>query len=215
MFFSLLMIIFAAAMTDKIKFLERVTPLFWRYGAKSLTMDEIAREFSISKKTLYQSYPNKEALLQEVLDYTLESIVQRVQGAKDRYSNPIEAMLNSYQNMEVLMTENSNVFVQQLSKYYDKILEKHKVTVYEKLLPVFENNVLRGQEMNFYRNDLNVKIYFKFLLQLFFSVEDSPLFSEERNSEQLLCINIVDFYLNSILTETGRQNYNELKTKYE
>lgn len=202
-------------MNDKKQFLKQVAPLFWKYGAKSLTMDEIAREFSVSKKTLYQSYPNKESLLQDVLDHTLQEIVQQVQAAKDRYSNPIEAMLNSYQNMEVLMTENSNVFVQQLSKYYDKILEKHKVTTYQKLLPVFENNVLRGQEMGLYRDRLNVKIYFKFLLQLFFSVEDSPLFSEERDREEVLCISIVDFYLNSILTEEGRQNYNELKTKYE
>lgn len=202
-------------MNDKKEFLKQVTPLFWKYGAKSLTMDEIAKEFSISKKTLYQSYPNKEALLQDVLEHTLDNIVQQVQTAKDRFNNPIEALLNSYENMEILMTENSNVFVQQLSKYYDKILERHKVAIYQKLLPVFENNVFRGQEMRLYRENINTKIYFKFLLQLFFSVEDSPLFCEERNSEELLCSNIVDFYLNSILTEAGLQNYNELKIKYE
>ncbi len=37
-------------------FLKKVSDLFYLHGAKSLTMDEIAREFSMSKKTLYQQY---------------------------------------------------------------------------------------------------------------------------------------------------------------
>lgn len=202
-------------MNDKDIFLKKVTPIFWKFGAKTLTMDEIAREFSISKKTLYQSYPNKETLLRDVLDFTLDAIVEQIKNSKTQYENPIEAILNSHSNMEFIMSESSNVFVLQLRKYYDKILEEHKNSVYEKLLPVFEKNISRGREMGLYREEFNDKIYFKFLLQLFFSVEDSPLFGEERQSEAILCINIVDFYLNSILTEKGRDNYKELKTKYE
>ena len=45
--------------------LDRLFDIFRTHGAKTLTMDDIAREFCISKKTLYQKYKNKEELLTE------------------------------------------------------------------------------------------------------------------------------------------------------
>ncbi|HAI79685.1 MAG TPA: TetR/AcrR family transcriptional regulator, partial [Chryseobacterium sp.] len=54
------------------KFLEKVVELFIDNGAKTLTMDDIAKEFGMSKKTLYQKYANKEALLEDVLAFKLE-----------------------------------------------------------------------------------------------------------------------------------------------
>jgi AcrR family transcriptional regulator len=50
-------------MDDKKCFLEKLFKLFQVYGAKTLTMDDIAKEFSISKKTLYQKYSHKEDLI--------------------------------------------------------------------------------------------------------------------------------------------------------
>ena len=202
-------------MNDRQAFLQKIIPLFWKFGAKTLTMDEVAREFSVSKKTLYQSYPNKEMLLRDVLDHTLETIVSQIEAAKKLYDNPIEAFLKALPDMEFFMSETDNIFIMQMAKYYPKLLDEYKVTNYERLVDVFSQNVRRGWKLGYYRRDFDEKIYFKFLLQLFFSVEDSPLFSEERNSEDVLCINIVDFYLNSILTEEGRKIYQELKKEYE
>ena len=46
-------------MEEKTNFLSKATQLFIENGAKFVTMDEIAKEFGISKKTLYQKYKNK------------------------------------------------------------------------------------------------------------------------------------------------------------
>ena len=47
-------------MVKDIELLEKVADLFIYYGAKTVTMDDIAQELKISKKTLYQKYKNKE-----------------------------------------------------------------------------------------------------------------------------------------------------------
>ncbi len=49
--------------------LDRLFDMFRTHGAKTPTMDDIAREFSISKKTLYQKYSHKENLICDVLDF--------------------------------------------------------------------------------------------------------------------------------------------------
>jgi AcrR family transcriptional regulator len=56
-------------MEDKNFFLNKLLSMFRIYGAKTLSMDDIAKEFSISKKTLYQKYKNKEDLIHEVLEF--------------------------------------------------------------------------------------------------------------------------------------------------
>ena len=46
-------------MDEKTFFLSKASELFIENGAKTLTMDDVAKEFGISKKTLYQKYKNK------------------------------------------------------------------------------------------------------------------------------------------------------------
>ena len=55
-------------MDDKKYFLEKLFEMFHIYGVKTLTMDDIAKEFSISKKTLYQKYSHKEIKIILIID---------------------------------------------------------------------------------------------------------------------------------------------------
>ena len=82
------------------EFLHKVSELFIENGAKTLTMDEIAREFSISKKTLYQKYANKEALLEDVLKYNLENIIEKIAELDVKIVNAIERMFCRDEHIE-------------------------------------------------------------------------------------------------------------------
>jgi AcrR family transcriptional regulator len=53
-------------MTDKIM-TDKIGQLFKKYGIKSITMDDIARELGMSKKTLYQLVSEKNELVDIVL----------------------------------------------------------------------------------------------------------------------------------------------------
>ncbi|MBZ0243218.1 MAG: TetR/AcrR family transcriptional regulator, partial [Bacteroidales bacterium] len=48
--------------------IARAAEIFSRYGIKSITMDELARQMSVSKKTLYQYFTDKNELVEKVLD---------------------------------------------------------------------------------------------------------------------------------------------------
>ena len=47
--------------------LEKVLPLIFKYGVRSLTMDDIASNLGISKKTLYQHFENKADLIEKIM----------------------------------------------------------------------------------------------------------------------------------------------------
>lgn len=52
--------------------LNSAKSLFARYGERSVSMDDIARESSISKKTIYQHFSNKESLLLTIVETVIE-----------------------------------------------------------------------------------------------------------------------------------------------
>jgi AcrR family transcriptional regulator len=51
----------------KERIIKSALNLFWRYGIKSVTMDDIAKDLGISKRTIYQHYSDKEAILALVI----------------------------------------------------------------------------------------------------------------------------------------------------
>lgn len=200
-------------MEDKIIFLSKVSELFYLHGAKSLTMDEIAREFSMSKKTLYQHYKNKEELIGEVLDFILNEIVEKLSLEQIVDVNPISNMFCRQKDMEEFSNSNRSLFIRQLQKYYPTVFENHLVEMDKKLSVIIINNIEKGRELGLYRKDFDAIFYSKLLLHLFISVESSVLFDFENTEDHRLNDKneIMKFFLYSIASEKGAgilNNYN-------
>ena len=71
--------------TSRVELRERIilaaVELFTTNGIKSITMDEIAASLGISKRTLYEVFPDKETLLEEcILKSQKENGVCRTNG---------------------------------------------------------------------------------------------------------------------------------------
>lgn len=213
MFFKFLFIFLRLVIMDRHQlFLEKVTRLFFMYGAKSLTMDDIARKFSMSKKTLYQYYKTKEDIINEVLNYLLDRILEKLNAEMQKGGTAVSLLVYSTDNMSDFIIEHRNVFVMQMIKYYPELLREHQLKIFERVVVFLEVNIRQGREEGHYRENFDEDVYVRLFMQLFFSVDDSPLFENAADST-VLCGNIIDFYLNSILTEKGREILKELKEK--
>ncbi|MDY3521627.1 TetR/AcrR family transcriptional regulator [Riemerella anatipestifer] len=198
-------------MEDRIIFLKKVSELFVQNGAKSLTMDDIAKAFSISKKTLYQNYKNKEVLLEEVLDFLLKQLLEQLKAEEEKSLNPIEKMLLRETKIEQISENNRTVFVRQLIKYYPEIYNIHIVNVYKGIYEILKHNVIKGREQGLYEKDFDIETYAKYFLELMFAFDSSPLFEEEQKiGRSNYCQGVVRFYLNAIVTPKGKEFLNQL-----
>lgn len=201
-------------MQEKNCFLDKLLNLFKVYGAKTLTMDDIAKEFSMSKKTLYQKYKNKEDLLHEVLEHISDKAIEEVMKVKSQFTCPIEMLLVSGTRIDDVTTQEKNAFVLQLLKYYPDIFHEHQKTISIKITEILKLNFNRGVNIGYYRTDIPIELFMKFLTTLLFSVDVSPLF-EEIEDKKSISNGMKQFYLNAIVTEKGKQRLKELNTKYE
>src|SRR5690625_5223063 len=149
-------------MEKDLEFLNRVQELFQLHGAKTLTMDDIARELSMSKKTLYEKYKNKEKLLEAVLSNGVEKVLVRLRDLEGEIDNAIERMLLRDDEITQMSSANDSILLRQLIKYYPRLFERHMRAFSEKFTKIIEHNIERGRKQGYYRTDFDAYFYAKF-----------------------------------------------------
>ena len=194
-------------------FLSKAAQLFIENGAKTVTMDDIARAFGISKKTLYQKYKNKEELLEEVLTYTLEEVIDRLQYLDDSIENAIERMFCRDEEIDKVSHANNNILIRQLLKYYPTIFHKHMLNFSSKFSEVLVHNIEKGRQQGLYREDVNAEIYAKIFFQLVMSYDSYPYFDTEVIEREYFIQEALMLYLNAITNEKGKEVLQRLQPK--
>lgn len=160
-------------MKDKI--ITKAGELFLKLGFKSVTMDDIASELAISKKTLYKHFSNKNTLVEETTVSLHNSCFVEIEKLTNQEFNPIEENFKIKKMFKEMFKNASSSPVYQLKKYYPKVHEK----TMQKEMVLFSNclikNLERGIEQGFYRNDINIELVTKFYISLVFSIHENTI----------------------------------------
>ena len=202
-------------MEEKTILLSKATQLFIENGAKSVTMDEIAKEFGISKKTLYQKYKNKEELLEEVLKYKLQEVIERLKYLDENIDNAVARMFCRDEEIDKVSHSNNNILIRQLLKYYPAIFHKHMLNFSTKFSEVLVHNIEKGRKQGLYREDFDPELYAKLFFQLVMSYDSSPYFDVELIERENFMQETMFFYLNAITNEKGKEVLKNLKQKLD
>lgn len=193
------------------KFLEKVVELFIENGAKTLTMDDIAREFGMSKKTLYQNYRNKKALLEDVLAYKLEEVVEKLNLLDETVDNAVERMFCRDKEIERAMESNKSLLIRQLVKYFPAIFYKHMLEFSDRFAGVLLRNINKGREQGYYREDFDEETYAKLFFQMMMSYDKSPFLDTSKIDRKNYHDQVMMFYMNAITTEKGKETLKKIK----
>ena len=186
------------------KFIEKAANIFIENGAKTVTMDDLAREFGVSKKTLYLIYKNKEELLEDVVLYLISKTLQTLKDLDERIDNAIIRMFSRDEEMERLSQTNNSILLRQLIKYYPDLFARHMLVFSEKFSQIMIHNIERGRAQGYYKTDFDEKMYAKLFFQLMMSYENSPYIHTSTMTKLEYHQEVLKFYMNAITTEKGR-----------
>jgi AcrR family transcriptional regulator len=154
---------------------EPIKELFYAYGLKNLSMDELSRRLGISKKTLYTFVKNKEELIEQIFLYE-ESKIRMLNERFDSESiNAIEKLLKISQMVHEEMKRINPMIRFEMEKYYHYTFEKY---VEKKRQLVFEGmkiNILQGIDEKLYRDDINVDLVATIYLNSFIELHNSEI----------------------------------------
>lgn len=187
------------------KWLQRVAELFMRYGIKALTMDDVARELGISKKTLYQFVESKDDLVNKVIEMHLTVECSRADDVANSSSDALDEMLLVLrENLGDMQKMKSNIIFD-LQKYHREAWEKIQAYQHGFLYEVVRKNLERGVAEGLYRDDFDVDIVAKLHLVQTFAIFDETWFPKPPYHSVALFREAIMHYLHGVLSEKGRQ----------
>jgi len=107
-------------MTDEnaIKILKGAEQLFFKYGIKNVTMDDIAKHLSVSKKTIYQYFKDKDTMIHNLVELTLKEDKCIIQKSQSESTNVVHEVFNLMENMREFFSKINPILFYELNKYY-------------------------------------------------------------------------------------------------
>jgi len=191
---------------DKRKELEliaSVAQLFMRLGIKSLTMDEIARQLGVSKKTLYKYASDKKELVSKAVQLAIdeeESLLSEMHEANGNAIDKIFA-INTMISEKLQSIQPAVIF--DMQKYYPEawaIMEEHKsVFIHNQI----KENLEEGIKQGLYRNNMNPELVTRIYITLINSIFDSPLYSLSNHSFKETHTEVARYHLRGITNKKG------------
>lgn len=192
------------------KIIHKATELFINLGFKSVTMDDLANEMGISKKTIYSHFRNKTELVEEATMTMCDIITSGIDGIVSHQKNPIEELYEIKKFVMVHLKDEKSSPVYQLQKYYPKIHEALKQKQYDSMHGCVSDNVKRGMEMGIYRDNLNVEFVSRIYFSGVTSIKDNGLFPTEIFSKAQILDYYLEYHLRGIVTPKGRKILNSI-----
>jgi TetR/AcrR family transcriptional regulator, cholesterol catabolism regulator len=201
-------------MDKKMETITQATMLFMKYGIKSLTMDDVASQLGISKKTLYQFVSDKKDLVKQGLGMMIGHEKMVLCNNLEASETAIDELIGVTRCISSEIGEMHPSVIFDLQKYYPeawKLMENHKKEfIYNLML----ENLKRGMKEGCYRENLNPLV----VANIYIGMIDNILKPENPINKTLsidkLHTEIIRYHIKGIANEKGMEYLKEvLKNK--
>lgn len=193
--------------------MSKASDLFLKLGFKSVTMDDIAGEMCISKKTIYKYFCNKEILIEESSAMIHTEIHKIIANIVAKNHNAIEENFEIRKMFKEMFQSADNSPIYQMKKHYPEIHQKIITREIEECNTVFKQNIVKGIEQGLYRKDISIENYMKFYYTLIFGIKEA--ISSEKEGQKIE-LEILEYHTRAMATKEGiielekqLQNYNQ------
>lgn len=184
----------------KEKIVARATELFLKLGFKSITMDDIACNMCISKKTIYKYFGNKELLIAESTETMHRTLHQIIGSIVAENYNPIKENFEIRKMFKEMFQAADTSPLYQLKKHYPDIYEKVMLKERFECDSVLRLNIERGIKMGLYRKDTDIENAIKFYYILIFHINENTM---QESEAQKLELSILEYHTRAIATAEG------------
>jgi AcrR family transcriptional regulator len=183
--------------------------LFKIYGIRSISMDDIAREIGISKKTIYQFVANKTELVEMTLRHmhSKESTLCFDTDIKDM--NAIDILLAVSRNVSKQMKDMNPVNIFELQKYYPTIYREFVIMKRDHVFEQVKQNFAQGIAEGIYRNDLDIELVARLYIQKLVDVHDPEFLASVSFGFEKIFQVMFDSHIRGIANAQGLAYYEQ------
>jgi TetR/AcrR family transcriptional regulator, cholesterol catabolism regulator len=206
---------------NKMDYKERIQAkadeLFMRYGIRSVSMDDIAAQLVMSKKTLYQFFADKDELVDAVVDKELKRGQQDCLECRQQSKDSVDEIFITMEQIAEQFRNMNPMVLYDLEKFHIASFQKFLKHKNEFLLDVIRKNIERGIREELFRPEINVDIMSKFRLESMMIAFNMLVFPPRKYNLVEVTQEIIEHYLYGVATLKGHKlilKYKEQSKKY-
>ena len=197
----------------KNKILHKAIDLFLTYGVKSVTMDDIAKELAISKKTIYTFFATKTKLVEATTSFLFDKINSEIISICAAGKNPVkELFLIKSLVLEHLKNEETSPQYQ-LQKYYPELFDSLKQKQFNTVNDCISKNLQKGMDDGYYRKDLDLNSITRFYFIGIMGLKNIELFPVDSFNMPYLMKTYLEYHIRAIATKKGIKSLQNILKK--
>lgn len=190
------------------KILNASDNLFRKYGIRSVTMMDIARNLGMSKKTLYVHIENKHDLVHKIMRRHIsenQEMCLRIQGAAE---NALDELLKVSLYVQQQMKSINSALLFDLQKYHRSAWEMLDEFHRKDIVLMTQDNLKRGVKEGLYRKDLNAALISRIYVGLMPIMSDVELFPTDKFPTHVLHKEFIKYHIYGIVSDQGEKLLN-------
>ena len=197
----------------KKKIIEVATSLFLDLGFKSVTMDDLAKEMAISKKTIYSFFENKTQLVKCCTEQLSEVIYTEIADIQQKLLHPIEELFEIRQVVRKHLKNEKSSPQYQLQKYFPKLYESQRQGKFEMMYGILTQNLKRGIEVGCYRPELDLEFTARIYFFNYMSFADKKVYPDRLFDYNKITLAFLDYHVRGIASDQGLAYLNQYQSE--
>jgi AcrR family transcriptional regulator len=182
-----------------------------RHGVKHVTMDDLASQLGISKKTIYQFYKDKDALVMAVINFELEEQSLKCKKTQDMAENAVHEMFMILEDIQQMFKNMNPMTMTELQKYYPEAFARIQNHKDEFMHQIIKTNLVKGIQEGVYRKEIDPEILSIYRLETSFVPFNPQLYPFSKFDIGKVTLQIIENFIYGVMSIKGI----ELMEKYK
>jgi AcrR family transcriptional regulator len=185
------------------RILKAAQELFFSYGIRSISMDDIARHLSISKKTIYQFYSDKDQIVFKLCHLDCEFNAGMMEHIAGNAKDAIDEILQAMEFMSTLFKRMNPNVIYDMQKYHHVAWKEFQKFRTEQMMGTVEKNLKKGIKQGLYRSEINTKMLSKLRIEEVEMGMNPSIFPPSEFDLTKVQLELLEHFIHGILTEQG------------
>ena len=198
------------------RILLKAHELFNRYGIRSVSMDDIAAQLGMSKKTLYQYCTDKDELVTAVFSQVMELNKTQCTQNREVAENAIHEVFKAFDMVQEMFSNMNPSVLFDMEKYHPICFKKYMDFKNGFMYHMISTNIQRGIKEELYREDIDVDVLARYRIHSIMLGFNNEVFPNNRSNVVHIEFQLLEHFLHGLATLKGEKlilKYKSQRTK--
>lgn len=201
-------------MTVREKIVSGANQLFLKYGIRAVTMDMIAQELGLSKRTIYENFSDKDVLIRDCVDEAFKEKDRHSEEMMKNSENAIDALITRMTDTIQAMNKINPLFFNDIQKYFAEINDSKIKSGENCMVSEIAAILSKGVQEGLFRKELNMDLVARIFSAQAGVMKTPELYSTERYSKKEILQTLMLNFIRGIATDRGLALVNQYSDRF-